>query len=338
MASPENRKGIISVGNWVVDSIKFIDVYPAKGNLTSISKVDEGLGGCAHNVLVDLARLQSGLPLYAGGCIGDDDYGKMCLEACRENGIDASNLRVLKGEATSYTDVMTEIGGDAARTFFHYRGANARLGVEHVLSCNCSARIFHLGYLLLLDELDKADPEYGVAAARALSGLQKMGYKTSVDIVSEEGDRYRKVILPCLKYIDYLIINEVELGGCIGRPLRDTDGIILEEEVKKGSRELLDAGVGSLVVIHYPEGCVAASKDGRVIAAPSFTLSRDEIVSTVGAGDAFCAGALYAIHEGYELEEMLKFASASARFNLFSATSTGGAPPLKTIKKSYQNQ
>ena len=45
------RKGIISVGNWIVDSVKFIEVFPKKGNLTTIVGQDEGLGGCAHNVL-----------------------------------------------------------------------------------------------------------------------------------------------------------------------------------------------------------------------------------------------------------------------------------------------
>lgn len=327
------RKGIISVGNWLVDSIKFIETYPSKGNLTTITKIDEGLGGCAHNVLVDLAGLRSGLPLYAGGCIGNDDHGKMCLDVCRKHGIDCSNMHILEGESTSYTDVMTESCGGAARTFFHYRGANARLDVDQVLSCECPARIFHLGYLLLLDSLDKEDREYGVAAARALDGLQKMGYRTSVDMVSEEGDRYRTIVLPCLKYTDYLIINEVELGKCLGRPMRDAAGSLLEDEVRKGASELLAAGVGSLVIIHYPEGGVAASKDGNTVSAPSYSPDRKDIVSTVGAGDAFCAGALYAIHEGYSLEKLLRFASACARFNLFSTTSTGGAPTLDTIEE-----
>lgn len=331
------RNGIISVGNWVVDSVKFIDVYPAKGNLTSITGVEEGLGGCAHNVLVDIASMKSGIPLYAGGCIGADDHGKMCMEACDRFGIDRSNLNVVDGESTSYTDVMTETCGGGARTFFHYRGANAHLGVEQVLAAESNAKIFHLGYLLLLDELDKEDPEYGVAAARALDGLQKKGYETSVDVVSEEGDRYRKVILPCLKYTDYLIINEVEAGKCVGRDLRDAEGNVNFDDVAAAARELLDAGVGKLVVVHFPEGGVAAAKDGRVCCAPSFSPSKEEIVSTVGAGDAFCAGSLYAIHEGYDLEELLAFASASARFNLFSATSTGGAPTLETIKNYYKN-
>lgn len=326
------RKGIISVGNWVVDSIKFIDVYPTKGNLTTIFKVENGLGGCAHNVLVDLARMQSGLPLYAGGCIGNDDNGKMCLDAIEANGINGENMVVLDDEYTSYTDVMSEVHGTASRTFFHHRGANAKLTPERVIASDSPAKIFHLGYLLLLDELDKADPEYGVAAARVLDALLKKGYKTSVDVVSEEGDRYRSVILPCLKYTDYLIVNEVEAGACCGISLRGEDGEVDIELVKKTALDLLDAGVRQLVVIHFPEGGVAASKDGKVCYVPSNMLPREQIVSTVGAGDAFCAGALYAIHEDYPLEDLLVFANASARFNLASATSTGGAPTLETLK------
>ena len=332
----KQRKGIISAGNWVVDTVKFIDVYPQKGNLSTITRVDRGLGGLAHNVLVDLASMRSGLPLYAGGCIGDDDLGKLCIDACDQFGIDRSNLYILKGESTAYTDVMTEKGG--ARTFFHYRGANAKLDVEKVLACQSPARIFHLGYLLLLDSLDKEDPEYGIAAARALDGLLKMGYETSVDVVSEEGDRYRKVVLPCLKYTDYLIINEVEAENSLGIHLRKPDGSICMKEVEDAAKKLLDGGVRKLVVIHFPEGGVAAAKDGRCCSAPSFSPAKEEILSTVGAGDAFCAGALYAIHEGYSLEDLLAFASASARFNLFSTTSTGGAPTLETIQQFIASQ
>lgn len=328
----EDRRGIIGVGSWVVDTIKFIDAYPQKGNLTAIHKKEEGLGGCAHNVIVDIARLGTDMPLFTGGYVGDDEGGKKCFAACKANGIDASNLKVLKGDATSYTDVMTEMGEGAARTFFHYRGPNAKVGVKEILDCKSSARIFHLGYLLAMDEIDKADSEYGVAAARALDGLQKMGYETSVDMVSEEGDRYRKVVLPCLKYTDYLIVNEVEAGKCLGRELRESDGSIDLKKVEKAAADLLKEGVCKMVVIHFPEGGAAATKDGKVCSAPSFSPAKKDIISTVGAGDAFCAGALFAIHEGYELRDLLDFASACARFNLFNATSTGGAPTIETVQ------
>ena len=325
------RKGIISAGNWLVDSVKFIDVLPAKGNLTTITDVELGLGGCSHNVLVDLAKLKAGIPLYAGGCIGNDAYGKMVMDAIHENGIDDSNMDIIPGASTSYTDVMSETGGDKTRTFFHCRGANALLDIDHIRAMKSDAKIFHLGYLLLLDSLDKADPEYGVVAARALKELQEKGYKTSVDVVSEEGDRFRSIVRPCLKYIDYLIINEVEAGACTGITMRDSEGNIILENIFSAAEDLLKAGVGKYVVIHFPEGGLAVSSHGNRCFVPSDRVPKEEVVSSVGAGDAFCAGSLYAIHEGYDLDRLLCFANACARFNLYGATSTNAAPTLDKV-------
>ena len=138
----------------------------------------------------------------------------------------------IPGEYTSYTDVMSDKTA-CTRTFFHYRGANAHLDICHLETMDTDARIFHLGYLLLLDKLDAADEEYGVRAARALDMLQKKGYKTSVDVVSEESDRFAKIILPCLPYIDYLIINEIEAQQTTGIELRTADGKLIEENMPK---------------------------------------------------------------------------------------------------------
>ena len=327
------RKGIVSMGNWLVDSVKFIDVYPAKGNLTTITDVEVGLGGCSHNVLVDLARLKSGLPLYAGGCIGQDAYGQMVLDAIAANQIDGRYINVLDDAATSYTDVMSEVNGDKTRTFFHCRGANARLTIDHIRQVDVPAKIFHLGYLLLLDELDRKDPEYGVVAARALKELQDKGYETSVDVVSEEGNRFREVVLPCLQYTDYLIINEVETGACCDMELRDAQGTVDVDKIAYAAGTLLEKGVRKMCVIHFPEGGFAMSKDGTKIYMPTDMLPKSQIVSAVGAGDAFCAGALYALHEGYGMEDMLSFANACARFNLSNPTSTGGAPTIQEVNE-----
>lgn len=327
----------MSMGNWLVDTVKFIDVYPTKGNLVTITDLEVGLGGCSHNVLVDLARLKSGLPLYAGGCIGRDAYGQMVLDAIAENQIDGKYITILDDAATSYTDVMSEVNGDKTRTFFHCRGANARLTIDHIRKVDAPAKIFHLGYLLLLDELDKKDPEYGVVAARALKELQEKGYETSVDVVSEEGNRFREVILPCLQYTDYLIINEVEAGACCNMELRDAQGNVELQKVKEAAELLIEKGVRKMCVIHFPEGGFAMSKDGSQMYKATDMLPKSQIVSAVGAGDAFCAGTLYALHEGYEMEHMLEFANACARFNLSNPTSTGGAPTIQTINE-YLNK
>ncbi len=326
------RRGIISVGNWLVDHLKFIQRYPIVGNLTTIEREELALGGCSHNVLVDLARMQADLPLYAGGCIGNDANGDYILDEIKRHGIDVRYMCRVDGVPTSYTDVMIPQDG-TSRTFFHNKGANAYLDFEHVEHIDVQAKIFHLGYLLLLDRLDAEDEEYGRRAARVLAHLQRQGYETSVDVVSEEGDRFPQVVLPCLPYTDYLIVNEVEAGACCGYALRDGEGRILPGKVEAALRLLLEAGVGKVCVIHFPEGGYAMCRNGECRYEPSMRLRADEIVSPVGAGDAFCAAMLYMLHEEKPLQEALVFANASARFNLKHPSSTGGAPTLDEINR-----
>lgn len=333
------RNGIISVGNWLVDMLKFIEKYPAAGNLITIQKEDIGLGGCAHNVLVDLAKMETGLPLYAGGCIGNDANGDYVMREIRKHNLDHRYIHRINGVMTAYTDVMVALD-DSSRTYFHNRGANAYLDLKHFFQIDVPAKIFHLGYLLLLDKLDTDDRDYGIRAAKALHILQEKGYKTSVDVVSEEGDRFKKVILPCLPYINYLIINEIEAGACFGKSLRNASGEMNMDTLEEAAAFLIRKGVRDVCTIHFPEGGYAMKKNGESHFESSLKLSSNEIVSTVGAGDAFCAGMLYMLHEEKPLKESLIFANTSARFNLKHATCTGGAPTLTEIngfiKNNYQ--
>ena len=56
------RKGFVSAGNWLVDFVKMIEKYPSPGNLVTIESIEVGLGGCSHNVLVDLAKMEANIP------------------------------------------------------------------------------------------------------------------------------------------------------------------------------------------------------------------------------------------------------------------------------------
>jgi len=96
----------------------------------------------------------------AAGLVGRDALGERILADCREHQIDAKYLRPIAEAPTSYTDVMTEVNG-GRRTFFHMRGANALWSGADIAFTRLKARIFHLGYLLLLDELDKPDKNHG---------------------------------------------------------------------------------------------------------------------------------------------------------------------------------
>ena len=169
-----------------------IDVYPQPEQLANIRSQAQGSGGAPYNVLVNLARLGIPFPLFAAGLVGRDALGQLILDDCRKLGIDARFLRATDEAPTSYTDVMTEMNG-GRRTFFHHRGANALWDGAGLDFIRVKARIFHLGYLLLLDALDAPDKKFGTRAAALLAAAQDAGLKTSVDVVSEDSDRFASV-------------------------------------------------------------------------------------------------------------------------------------------------
>src|SRR5882724_1935822 len=205
------RHGLLSGGNWIVDQVKLIDVYPQPEQLGNIRAQSQGTGGAPYNVLVDLAKSGAPFPLFGAGLVGRDALGEQILVDCRNHEIDTQRLGTTPKAPTSYTDVMTE-QGQGRRTFFHARGANALWHGSDLDFRKTAPRIFHLGYLLLLDALDQPDKRYGTRAARLLAEAQATGVKTSVDVVSEDSDRFAKIVLPALKHVDYCILNEIEAG------------------------------------------------------------------------------------------------------------------------------
>lgn len=96
------------------------------------------------------------------------------------------------------------------RTFFFDPGTSLEFNEKQIDFKKIKADIFHLEYLLLLGTLDQPDEDYGTKAAKVLATAQKYEMETSVDMVSEEGNRYPKVVWPALKYTDYCVVNEVE--------------------------------------------------------------------------------------------------------------------------------
>lgn len=331
------RRGLLAGGNWIIDQVKLIDVYPQPEQLGNIRGQSQGTGGAPYNVLIDLAKAGAPFPLFAAGLVGQDSLGRQILDDCRRHRIDARHLRVTPQAPTSYTDVMTE-QGHGRRTFFHARGANALWRGDDLDFKRIPARLFHLGYLLLLDALDQPDRRFGTRAARLLASAQAAGLKTSVDVVSEDSDRFGRIVIPALKYVDYCILNEIEAGKTSGIKVRRKNGTLDKAALRQAARVLLDRGVRELVVIHFPEGGYARSGKGEEVWQPSLKLPDGYIAGTAGAGDAFCAGTLFGLHEAWTLQRSLLTAVCLAAASLSHPTCTTGVQSLKAalaLSKKY---
>lgn len=321
------RSGLLAGGNWIIDLVKMIDGYPQPEQLANIRSQSQGTGGAPYNVLVDLARSGTPFPLFAAGLVGQDALGEHILDTCRQYKIDVQHLGTTPKAPTSYTDVMTELG-HGRRTFFHARGANALWRGEDLDFDKIPVRLFHLGYLLLLDALDEPDPRFGTKAAHLLARAQAAGVKTSADVVSENSDRFARIVNPALKHVDYCILNEIEAGKTTGFKIRQPGGELDTVALRHAAGALLQQGVGELVVVHFPEGAFARTRKGDDFWQASLKLPPKYIAGTAGAGDAFCAGILYGLHEGWDLQRCLLTGVCIAAASLSDATCTSGVKSL----------
>lgn len=312
----KNQNGIAVAGSVIVDKINEIKAYPQSGELTQIQNIEKSVGGCVPNVALDLKRICPDITVKAVGKIGNDDDGAFVLGMLSDGGVDVSGFVASNERNTSFTDVMSVVNGQ--RTFFCYPGASAEFGIDDIDFEGLDVNILHLGYFLLLEKVDNGE------GIEILKEASRRNIKTSIDLVSENSDRYN-IVLPCLKYTDYLIINEMEAGKLTG--IEPTD-----DNMEAIAHRLKEAGVREKVVIHMPDYAVCLSDEGYTKVS-SYELPDGYIKGTTGAGDAFCAGTLIGIYKGWRDKEILEFGSAAAVMALGTPDATSGLNEEKEIRK-----
>ena len=330
------KKGIAVAGNAVVDLLYPIHGMPAAGELTTITgKAATSTGGAMCNCAMDLALLDPSLPVTALGRVGCDKEAEIVLGAMgRCPNIDTSRIR--RSGSTSFTFVMFD-ELTKQRTFYHYRGGNAAFCEDDIPWDELDADLLHIGYILLLDSLDAPDGEYGTKMARLLHTAKEHGLKTSVDVVTETGGRAKLLAPPALKYADYCIINESEAEAITGVALRNADGALLKENMPAALSALKTMGVSAWAVIHCPELGCGMDEDGNFVCVPSLKLPEGYIKGSVGAGDAFCSGVLYAAWKGESLKSALELGAAAAACSLSQPGSTEGMRSAAEARALYES-
>ena len=314
--------GIVCAGNWIVDRVKTIDAFPAEETLADIVSESQQNGGAAFNVLVDLAKLGATFPLAGVGCIGDDADGQFIRTTCEQFGIDHSHLSCVK-HRTSFTDVMS-VRGTGKRTFFHHRGANTLLGPEHFDFTSLTGEHLHLGYLLLLDQLDAPDREFGTGAARVLASARRQGLTTSVDLVSSSKPS-DAIVLPALRYVDLCFMNELELGALLEQTITDDEPV---DSLWRKCARIFD-NLSGVLVLHSAKWAHVIGPKGVEHSIPSALLHPDQIRGTVGAGDAFAAGYLMGFLQGRSAPACLEWGAAAGASCLLGEGASNGVLPLE---------
>ncbi len=302
--------GVTCLGILVADVIgKPVEQLPERGKLALVDRMELHIGGCASNTGVGLAKI--GVDTAVIGKVGNDGFGEFMISALSRNGINCTGIVQDAEVATSSTMVM--VHGDGERTFLHYIGANGTLHESDVnFDLVKASKILHVAGAFLMPGFD------GEPTARVLAKAKEMGVTTTLDTAWDSRGNWMKLLEPCLPYVDYAVPSIEEARMVTGK-----------HDPADVAKVLMDKGVGTVALKMGSKGCYIRGKDIEL----SIPIYKVDAVDACGAGDAFAAGFLAGIINGWDLERTGKFANATGAFCVTSIGATTGIMDQATIEE-----
>lgn len=255
---------VVALGAHILDVLgRPVEAIPEGQGGALIEEIRLSPAGAAGGTAVTLAKL--GFSVLSVGAVGEDDAGRVLVEALERFGVDCSGLKRRSDVQTSCTILPIRPNGD--RPALHVIGANGTFGIDDVpWDAIESASYLHVGGPEFLG------PEN---ATSILSRAREAGTVTTCDVLADGWPELLDMLAPAFEHVDYMFPNEEQAIALTG-----------EGDWEAAARALLDRGIGCVVVTRGADGAAIVSADG-VERVPAFETS---VVDTTGCGDAFVAG------------------------------------------------
>ena len=281
---------------------------PAAGELLLTDDFLMGAGGCAANVAVVLSKLGVGSRVV--GRVGRDSFGDFVTSSLAELGVDVSFIGQSETMGTAKT-VIVPVGGEDRR-YIHTVGANADLtGQDFIPAAMSGVDVVYLGGYLVLPGLRPP------AVVELFDAAHRAGAQTLLDVVLP-GDTQASMddLRSILPSVDFFLPNDDEARQLTG-----------ELDPERQAACFKDAGAETVVITMGAAGLfVRTATDARRLAAPSV-----DVVDGSGAGDAFAAGLIVGILEGWSLERSLMFASEVGALACTALGCSAGIPDRQHV-------
>jgi sugar/nucleoside kinase (ribokinase family)/D-lyxose ketol-isomerase len=259
---------------------------PQAGELQLVDEMLLSTGGCAANAAMDLARLD--VRVAVSGKVGNDFFAAFVRRELESKGVDVTGIRQSAAAPTSSTVILPVVGQD--RRYIHTLGANAELRVEDVsLEQVAGARVLYVGGYLLFPGFE---PQ---ALAELFRFARARGVQTVLDVAGPRPGQALPALAPVLPFTDVFLPNQDEAAIITG-----------EGDAGRQAGMLLDLGASTVVITRGAEGVLVRAPHAAFEAA---ALPID-FVDGSGAGDAFDAGYIVGLLEGWDVVRTVAFASA----------------------------
>ena len=320
------RRGVLTAGTWCVDLNKSIAAWPDEDTMTYITEVDRQGGGSGCNMAIDLKRLDRALHVETMGLVGDDDDGRFLVAECDRYGIERSGLAISGEAATPCTDCFNSLES-GRRTHFYAAGVADMLSPDDFDFSHTRARLLHLGLPGAHKLMDGPFGSDATGWEAVLRMARAAGLKTNLELVSTQREKVARFGRSCLPHLDLMVVNDYEIGCVADMETREA-GRAAPAKVAAALKSALDMGPLEFAVAHFPEGAIAATRDG-VVSLGSVAMPPERVAGVNGAGDAFAAGVIYGWCEGWPLLEGLRLGHACAAASMREVSTTQGVAPVK---------
>ena len=167
-------------------------------------------------------------------------------------------LKALPGGATMSVDAFN-VQMNGRRTHFYHQGVAAEMTPDCFDFSSTRARILHLGLPGAHKAMDRpwrGEANGWVAVLRKARGF---GLAANLELMTTGADRLAELGRPCLPHLDWLIVNDYEIGALAGRETRRADGSTDAAAVARAIDDALALGSMQWAAAHFPEGAVAGA-------------------------------------------------------------------------------
>ncbi|HEX3034326.1 MAG TPA: PfkB family carbohydrate kinase [Thermodesulfobacteriota bacterium] len=281
---------VVGIGQVCIDYLGRVGHYPEVEGRVELKEPITLSGGPIATALTVLARY--GLKVAFVGKVGDDEIGRKVTQDLKEEGVDTSFLMVEENKKTQFSFVPVE-RQSGRRTVFWSRGSITPIKPE-----NIQKEVITHSRAIHLDEL----------FTEAIIEAAQIAKKSNVTVSMDAGSYEEK--MDELKGKVDLFIASLDF-------LKQYSG---EANPRKGIKKLKDFGATVTTVTLGDKGSLTIHDD-KLIEIPSYKI---KAVDTTGAGDVFHGAFLYGWLRNWEIEQILKFASAAAAMNCLELGARGG--------------
>jgi sugar/nucleoside kinase (ribokinase family) len=291
---------IVGLGLNATDTVLVVRDFPALGGKQRVESISQQAGGQVATALVTCRRL--GLSARYIGKVGDDPGGRFQLASLKQEGIDVSRVKKVRGAANQFGHIIVD-QRTGERTIFWDR--DPRLAVT---PAELHRRAITAAKVLLVDGCDVD------ACVQAAKWAREAGMPVIADL-----DTVYKNVEELFQYVDYLLASANFLPAVTGNndPFRVLEYMAREYAIKAPGMTL--GRDGALIY-----------SAGRFLYSPGFVV---ETVDTTGAGDVFHGAFIYGLAEKWKLERIFDFSNAMAGLN---CTALGARGRIATRREAEQ--